>query len=96
MLPSKVVDEEDGEQYPDPLSIIYGNAITKLPSQHIISSIDIAKFWYYFYQKYDSVEGDDILLGRNGIPYVGMLKPGDKLYELEEEDLYDIDFKDQN
>lgn len=96
MNPSKVIDEEDGEQYPDPLTITYSNSITKLPTEHTVTSADIAKFWWYYYQKYGDTEGDDVLLGRNGIPYIGMLKPGDKLYELESDDLFNIEFVESN
>jgi hypothetical protein len=93
MQPSKVTDV-DGETYYDPLSVSYGYSITKIPTKHIVDSTDIAKFWYYFYKRYGKTEGDDILLSRNSVPYIGMLKPGDTLYEFVDDDLNNITFQE--
>ena len=88
MNPGKVQDPEDNEFYPDVLSIDYSNGvINKIPTLHRITSADISKFWKYMYDKYGIVELDDVLLSCNGFPYLGMLAPGDELYELALEDI---------
>lgn len=78
----------DGEPFPDPLSVAYNNiSLTKLPSKKMVSSVDISKFWLFMYRNYGLQEEDDILLGLNGIPYVGMLEPGDEIFLVDAVDL---------
>lgn len=87
MESSKVFDI-DGESFPDPLSVAYNNVeLTKLPSKKSVSSVDIAKFWLFMYNNYNIQEKDDILLGLNGIPYIGMLEPGDDIFLVDSTDL---------
>ena len=86
-------DPEDGERYPDPLSVNYAKAkFTEIPRSAQVSVGDIHKFWLHMYQNYDGLtDHDDILLNLNGVPYVGMLEPGDALYEIAKKDLESFD-----
>jgi hypothetical protein len=93
MISSTVLDE-DGESWPDPLSVTYGNDIKVLPTVHRVSAVDIAKFWVAYYNQYAVTEGDDMLLSRNGVPYIGMLKPGDEIYFFDVNDLENIEYQE--
>lgn len=87
MNESKVTDT-DGETYPDPLSVPYNNTkFTVIPTTHVVTAGDIAKFWNYMYSKYNISYLDDILLSLNGIPYIGTLEPGDRIAEIDASDL---------
>jgi len=87
MKESKVQDT-DGELYPDILSMNYSEIkFQNLPEIETITSIDINKFWYFMYKKYGIEYYDDLLLNLNGIPYVGMLEPNDKLVMIPLNDL---------
>lgn len=87
MSESKVIDD-DGDTWPDPMSINYGNfKLSTMIGTHTISAGDIAKFWEYYYRIYQSTAGDDLLLSLNGIPYIGCLEPGDKIVEIPPADL---------
>jgi hypothetical protein len=87
-LKESKVQDEDKEFYPDVLSVSYDRGVlTQIPTLHRITEPDLAKFWKYMYEKYGQPEMDDILLNINGFPYLGMLKPGDELYEVKKEDL---------
>jgi hypothetical protein len=86
MVESKVLDE--GEFYPDVLSLSYDQGVlTQIPTVHLIDEKDLAKFWKHMYEKYGICELDDVLLNINGFAYLGMLKPGDELYDIKTEDL---------
>lgn len=82
------VQDIDKEQYPDPLSIQYNRFY---PTYNVLSqelsSADIAKFFNFMQRRYGIQELDDILLSYNGVPYIGMLEPGNALYLLDIEDL---------
>jgi hypothetical protein len=81
MKESSVKDPVDRDNYLDPLSINYNNLkLTTLPSRTTVSTTDINRFWLFIYKQYQSVEGDDILLTINDVPYLGALEPGDFLY----------------
>lgn len=81
-------DSEDGEQYPDPLSINYAKAkFTEIPVSSEISTADINKFWLYMHEKYNMSDHDDLLLNLNGVPYIGLLEPGDTIYNIVKKDL---------
>jgi len=81
-------DIEDGEHYPDPLSINYATAkFTEIPVARIISTGDIFKFWIHMNKNYGLTDHDDILLNLNGVPYVGMLSPGQLIYDIVVKDL---------
>lgn len=78
---SEVIDEEDGECYPDPLSIDYNEGkLSVLPINVDLSKYDIEKFWLFMFKNYNTFEYDDVLLNENNIPYINCLNPGDKLY----------------
>lgn len=82
------VQDEDGELYPDVLSVDYSKIeFTNLPPIKTISSADINRFWYFMYKNYGISYDDDLLLNFNGIPYVGMLEPNDKIVMIQLDDL---------
>ena len=81
-------DSEDGEQYPDPLSINYAKAsFTEIPVGLEVSMANINKFWLYMKENYNLTDHDDLLLNLNGIPYIGLLEPGDTIYNIVKKDL---------
>lgn len=84
---SDVVDT-DGEAWPDPLSVTYNDVqLTKAPPQYNLKDADITKFWLCMNRQYGIQYLDDILLNINAIPYLGMERPGDAIYLIEESDL---------
>jgi hypothetical protein len=82
-------DAEDGERYPDPLSVNYAKAkFTEIPHSVKVTQGDIHKMWLHMYNNYDGLKDhDDLLLNLNGFPYVGLMTPGDTLYEISKTDL---------
>lgn len=87
-----VVEDIDGDQYPDPLTIDYHTAIISsslVPSSYKLSRQDLRKLWAKYYKVTDSVEMDDVLYSMNGIEHVGILEPGDNIF------LYNTDFVSQ-
>jgi hypothetical protein len=87
-LKESQVQDEDKEFFPDVLSLSYDQGVlTQIPTLHKIDSRDLSKFWKYMYERYQRTDMDDVLLNINGFPYLGMLKPGDELYEPKAEDL---------
>lgn len=91
MRPS-IVEDIDGQQYPDPLSINYQIAIDKyetIPSAHNFTNMDLKKMWVTYFQATGKLEMDDVLFSINGIEHVGVLEPGDSLY------LYDPELVEQ-
>ena len=90
MKPSlHVKDLEDDEFYPDPLSLTWeaDGRLTRLPTEHTIVAGNVSKFWTCFYEHYQTLELDDVLLNANNWPYLGLAEPGDKLLWLEKVDL---------
>lgn len=82
------VQDIDGDLYPDVLSVDYSKVEFKeLPPVVTITSADINRFWYFMYKNYGISYNDDLLLNLNGIPYVGMLEPNDKLVMISLNDL---------
>lgn len=76
MTESTVLDD-DGQAYPDCLSINFSDVkITEVPTFTQATFGDINKFWSFMLKNYSVPMYDDILLGMNMVPYVGMLKPG--------------------
>ena len=87
MKDGNVLDTDD-EIYPDPLSVRYNNyKVTKIPTLGRVSANDIAKFWIYMNNEYKIVDKYDLLLSINGIPYIGMLRPNDEVYNLDMDDI---------
>jgi hypothetical protein len=93
-MTASAVQDTDGEYFPDAVSVTYGKDIKKLPAEHVVNVNDVAKFWVTYYEHYNDTEGDDLLLSKNCVPYVGTLVPGDKLFFFDVEDLRDIVFKE--
>lgn len=88
MKQSKVYDSEDGQSYPDPLSVKYVDTqLSVLPEKKILTSADLDKFWLFMQKNYGMSELDDILLTINGVAYIGDLEPGDVVYLISSEDL---------
>lgn len=94
---SSVVEDIDGDQFPDPLTINYQSAIEEyelLPSIHKITLMDIRKLWLMYYKETDKVEMDDVLYSINGVEHVGELEPDDLLYMYDPELVKPFSFKD--
>lgn len=80
MKPSKVLDI-DGQAFPDPLSIKYGDfSLSKVPTASEVNMAAIQKFWKFMFDRYGITYYDDLLLSQNGVDYLGNLEPGDVLY----------------
>lgn len=92
MEESKLVDPVDQVAYPDPLSLNFNNLkLTEIPKLRSISKVDLDRFWIFILRQYKTIaEGDDIVLTMNGIPYVGMLEPGDQIYMPTSTDMYAV------
>jgi hypothetical protein len=92
MSESRTLDTVDNMAYPDPLSINYNDAkLNQIPKLRELSKADTDKFWYFIFKHYkDIAEGDDVILTVNNIPYITMLEPGDSIYLLDKEDIYNI------
>ena len=96
MKTSTVLDPLDQTPYPDPLSIDFNlTVLTKVPTAVALDYTATQKFWV-FYQKFykTTIEGDDLLLILNSIPYLGMLQTGDSLQFPTIEDIQNM--KDLN
>ena len=52
-----------------------------------MTSTDLAKIFNMMQREYGVQELDDVLLSYNGVPYIGMLEPGNAIYLLKIEDL---------
>lgn len=84
---SSVLDD-DGLNYPDPLSINFNNGkIEKIPIGIKLNVNQITKPWTLVENYYGKEEDDDILLLENNVPYINMLKPGDDFYIPQGDDL---------
>lgn len=94
---ASVVEDIDGQQFPDPLTINYQASIDKyagLPKVHEVSYLDLKKLWLMYYKETGKLEMDDILYSINGVEHVGLLEPGDMLYMYDPEDVEQYTFKD--
>lgn len=84
----------DNEKFPDPLSTTFNDIqLTKVPPLVRVTDVDITKFWLFMNKNYGLQEMDDILLNINGIHYLGSLRPGDILYLIDQNDIFN--FNDQ-
>lgn len=95
MRPS-IVEDEDGQQFPDPLTINYQAAIDKynaMPQAYTLSQLDLKKLWVKYYRETTKLDEDDILYSINGIEHVGLLEPGDSIYVFNPEDVEQFNFK---
>lgn len=96
MRPS-TVEDIDGQQFPDPLTINYQAAIDNygiIPSIYEFSLTDLKKLWVTYYKETGRLDLDDVLYSINGIEHVGLLEPGDQLYLYEPELVEKFGFKD--
>lgn len=96
MRPS-TVEDIDGQQFPDPLTIDYQSAIRNygvLPGIHEITPLDLKKLWLMWYRETGKTDLDDILYSINGVEHVGVLEPGDQLYMYDPEQVDSFKFKD--
>lgn len=94
---ASVVEDIDGQQFPDPLTINYQASIDKhagLPKVHEVSYLDLKKLWLMYYKETGKLEMDDILYSINGVEHIGLLEPGDMLYMYDPEDVEQYTFKD--
>lgn len=81
----------DNEKFPDPLSTTFNDIqLTKVPPQVQVTDADITKFWLFMNKNYGMQEMDDILLNINGIHYLGSLRPGDVLYLIDQNDVFNF------
>jgi len=81
-------DSEDGEAYPDPLSVNYAQTqFTSIPAYIRITEMDIRKIWKFMIANYSLQDHDDILLNLNNVPYIGMLRAGDLIYKISVNDI---------
>lgn len=91
MTESSVVDREDNQTYPDPLSINFSSVqLTEIPKYVEIDQRYIDAFWIFMWEFYGLTEWDDILLGINNVGYLGQLEPGDVLYLVKDSDLFNF------
>jgi hypothetical protein len=84
----RAFDPEDGEAYPDPLSVNYAQTqFTSIPSYARVGQADLEKFWVWMKKNYNLQDHDDILLTMNNVPYIGMLRAGDEIYKISVNDM---------
>lgn len=91
------VEDIDGTQYPDPLTINYQAAIDDygaVPNSYQLSYTDLKKLWVAYYKQTGKVDEDDILYSINGIEHVGLLEPEDEIYLYDPEKVQQFSFKD--
>lgn len=94
---ASTVEDIDGQQFPDPLTIDYQAAIDSygvLPSSHELSLTDLKKLWVTYYRLTDELDMDDVLYSINGIEHVGLLEPGDQIYLYDPNLVKKFSFKD--
>lgn len=94
---ASVIEDIDGQQYPDPLTINYQAAIDKynaVPTSYKLNYTDLKKLWVAYYKQTNKVEEDDILYSINGIEHVGLLEPEDTIYLYDTEEVEQFKFKD--
>lgn len=93
---SSVVEDTDGQQFPDPLTINYQTVIDNegsMPETHKLNFTDLKKLWLMYYKQTESTEMDDVLYSVNGIEHVGLLEPGDVIYMYDTNNIKQYDFK---
>ena len=96
MRPSNVEDI-DGKQFPDPLTINYQSIIDgapMLPDAIQIRRPDLKRLWVRYYKETDRTDMDDVIYSANGIEHVGVLEPEDTIYLFNLSRLKQFGFKD--
>lgn len=94
---SSVVEDIDGEQFPDPLTIDYQGVVDRtlsLPSSYSLKLNDLKRLPNKFYEETGEVYGDDILYSVNGIEHVGVLEPEDSVILYNFKSVKSFDFVD--
>lgn len=82
------VQDENGRNYPDPLSLNYLNInLTKKPIKVVLSESDVVSFWNTTAEVYGDAYFDDIVLTVNGIPHRNFLENGDSILFPSESDI---------
>jgi len=80
MSSSSVIDSEDWDNYPDPLSINWNSfTISSAPYTRLVEKRFIEKPWLMLYFIYEITELDDFVLTFNNVPYRSTLEAGDHL-----------------
>lgn len=98
-MKSSTVEDVDGMQFPDPLTINYQAAIDNfnaIPDSYTLSAVDLKKLWVAYYKQTGKTEEDDILYSINGIEHVGLLEPEDRIYLYDPERVEQFNFKNLN
>lgn len=94
---TSIVEDIDGNQFPDPLTVDYQSVVRAtrtLPSTMTLSRVDLKKFWVKYYKTTGKQELDDVLLSINGVEHFGVLEPGDSLYLFNTDSVAQFGFKD--
>ena len=89
-MEESLVLDTDGQKFPDPLLDFNVGTLSLLPTEYEITSRDLERFWVCMHEQYGMTELDDMWLNINGIKYVMDLKPGDKIYKVQPNDLTDF------
>lgn len=87
----------DGDQFPDPLTISYEDALEgnkKVPDSYRLNVVNLRKLWWKYYEATGQVDGDDILYNLNNIEHVGELEPEDQILLFDTTKVKQYDFKD--
>lgn len=88
MKDSATPDIEDGELYPDPLSLNYSGFETTQPITSIIlAESDILNLNRTLASIYGTADLIDVVLSLNEVGHANLLRPGDKLYLPSLEDI---------
>lgn len=96
LMRESVVEDIDGEHFPDPLTINYQRALDslrKLPESYTLNRYDLKKLWKKYYLETGKLEDDDILYSLNGVEHVGLFEPGDFLYKFNTDLVEQYEFK---
>jgi hypothetical protein len=88
MQNSIVIDFEDEDSYPDPLSVNWTEfGLTSSPYLKTLEERYIHRPWLLTYEIYGITEWDDILLTLNNVPYKEHLQAGDDFFIPTAEDI---------
>jgi hypothetical protein len=83
-----VLDSEDKDPFPDPLSVNWTEfTLTSSPYLKTLQERYIHRPWLLTYQMYGVSQWDDILLTLNNIPYKEQLRAGDDFFIPSQEDI---------
>lgn len=81
MESGRVVDEESGQAYPDPLTLDYNDLqITSDPIRDVMNDDKLSILWAEADKVYGNTIYDDMVLNLNGVMHKNLLEKGDPLY----------------